>query len=574
MRCLIASLVVLLTANASANDYESLGQFERQEVDVVLAAKGLKVAKAPAGKKIGKIIVVNREVFTEADGAFLQWFNVFHRTTREYVIDREVLLRPGMKWDRDLLDESVRRLRNPLWSNMVAILPVESGEKGTVDLLVVTRDLWSIRFNTDFQFQEDTLTTLSMSLAENNFLGLRKLLSLNFGLNQGSFWMGPSYADHNIGGTRMTLTAGGSAIFAREDGEFEGSSSSFALAYPLWSLARKWGGSVTFTHFDSNVRLYEGSGLRTYDAPETPGDDAIEWRYHLQKYEVQGTVAYQFGDNDLKHRLSFGWELFYVKPSLMDDFSGSDVQRASFEANALPRGETSSGPFVSFRSWTPKYRTYRDLKTFELREDYRMGPEFSYSVKRAETAFGSTKDYTALSVGAEYKFAPIEDSYVQLAVGWSARLQDSKTIDQKVGASMWAASPVLWRAFRLIGRVGYSGRFDETANRFFTLGGETGLRGHALGAYTGLHRFRGNLELRTRALAWYFFRFGAVAFYDVGHAADRVEDLRVVHDVGIGARILVPQINPFVIRLDWAFATEGPTAGFPGRFSAGFFQAF
>jgi hypothetical protein len=42
----------------------------------------------------------------------LEWFNHFHRTTREHHVRRESLLLPGMAYDPALVDETMRNLRN------------------------------------------------------------------------------------------------------------------------------------------------------------------------------------------------------------------------------------------------------------------------------------------------------------------------------------------------------------------------------------------------------------------------------------------------------------------------------
>jgi len=87
----------------------------------------------------------------------------------------------------------------------------------------------------------------------------------------------------------------------------------------------------------------------------------------------------------------------------------------------------------------------------------------------------------------------------------------------------------------------------------------------------------GHVELRTRPVPLRALRFGAVAFYDVGHAAPRLEDLRAYHDVGLGVRLLIPQLNFYVLRVDWGIAFQRgryTQPGLPGRISAGFRQAF
>ncbi len=109
------------------------------------------------------------------------------------------------------------------------------------------------------------------------------------------------------------------------------------------------------------------------------------------------------------------------------------------------------------------------------------------------------------------------------------------------------------------------------------MGGESGLRGYGLNEFRGQARFIAHLEARSRPLALGALRFGGIAFYDVGHAAPSVSDLRPHQDVGVGLRLLIPQLNFYVLRVDWAFPLQrGETTkpGWPGRVSAGFRQVF
>src|SRR5262249_15993388 len=151
-------------------------------------------------------------------------------------------------------------------------LPTKSAEAGKVDLLVVTRDIWSLRLNTQYSVQQNSLTNLSISLSENNFLGRRKTIALGFLVDQGSITTGPRYIDKNFLGehldfrwridkifTRQTLDVigqepPGSMMFEKrpsgdpgglqDDHKFrsEGSQATVALTKTLWSLASTWGG--------------------------------------------------------------------------------------------------------------------------------------------------------------------------------------------------------------------------------------------------------------------------------------------------------------------------------------------
>ena len=175
MRAHCASLLVVLLVPglARAVGYPELGTLERGAVDAALAERGLTVDPAPDGKRVGTLHVVNLDVFQPSDGRLFEWFNHFHRTTREHHIRRESLIASGALYDQALVDETVRNLRNQSTydandmglSGVVAIVPVQTPVPGTVDLLMVTRDLWSLRFNSDWNFQPGYLYTLNASLS-------------------------------------------------------------------------------------------------------------------------------------------------------------------------------------------------------------------------------------------------------------------------------------------------------------------------------------------------------------------------------------------------------------------------
>ena len=219
MRAPCASLFALLLVPtvARAASYADLGTLERGAVNVALASRGFAIDPAPGGKIVGAIHVVNLDVFQPSDGRLLEWFNHFHRTTREEHVRRESLLLPGMRYDALLVDETMRNLRNrnsysaddPPLSSIVAMVPIQAATPGTVDVLIVTRDVWSLRFNTNYNFELFALNlpTLSASLSENNLFGWRKQAAIAFIMDQGEMWLGPNYLDPNMLGTRLRLTA-------------------------------------------------------------------------------------------------------------------------------------------------------------------------------------------------------------------------------------------------------------------------------------------------------------------------------------------------------------------------------
>src|SRR4029453_8874828 len=122
----------------------------------------------------------------------------------------------------ELVAKTKRKISDPLFTTLVVVVPVMAQSDGKVDLLVVTRDIWSLRMNSQFEVQDGVLTLLSLSLSENNVFGYRKQAAFVFDMDLGQFSLGPQYIDKNIAGSRLQLLTRWSALFSRATREFEG----------------------------------------------------------------------------------------------------------------------------------------------------------------------------------------------------------------------------------------------------------------------------------------------------------------------------------------------------------------
>jgi len=69
----------------------------------------------------------------------------------------------------------------------------------------------------------------------------------------------------------------------------------------------------------------------------------------------------------------------------------------------------------------------------------------------------------------------------------------------------------------------------------------------------------GNVEYRARPIELWSNWLGLVIFYDVGSAYDSV--ISLTHTVGIGLRLLLPQLNKEVVRVDFGLVFGGPIPG-------------
>jgi hypothetical protein len=67
-----------------------------------------------------------------------------------------------------------------------------------------------------------------------------------------------------------------------------------------------------------------------------------------------------------------------------------------------------------------------------------------------------------------------------------------------------------------------------------------------------------NLEFRSRPLEILSCQLGAAAFYDVGHVANGWSRLHPRQSIGVGFRVLFPQLDRIVFRGDIGFPLARP----------------
>ncbi len=571
-----------ITHAPSCNWVKTFAPLERQSVERALAARGYELEPEPWGKVIAHVRVYNEEVFAEDN--WLQFFNLFHYTTRQQAIRDELTIQAGDVWDDDLVAESARRLRDPLYSSVIALMPVKSTEPGKIDLLVVTRDVWSIRLNTNYTIQQGALTNLSLALSENNFLGYRNVFAAALTMDQGSLAMGPLFIDKNMFGTHLSLSVRVDEIIRRQSlsiitptggavptgdpkgiqdgGKFspEGSDSTISLSRPLWSLASEWGGGASFSHRYDISRTYLGTGLRGYDDPNTPNDDLLPREYELKVWQVNANVVRQWGST-IKQQLAFGQTVISQHPSVLPTFTGDAMQRADFIADVLPRNEVVSEPYVSYTLFTPRYEVVRNLQTYDLAEDLQLGPAMTVTFAQALKVLGSTFNFQRPSASAGWTFPWCRDGFINPYGSISLRIQDGRTIDSTAGLAMHVATPST-RYGRVVAQLNLDTLWHDTQNSYYTIGSDSGLRGYAIGEFFGDRRVSGRFEGRSVPFQLWVLRVGGVAFYEVGGAANSLAQMRLYNDIGIGLRVLIPQTSRQLFRFDLAFPLQA-SPGYP-----------
>ncbi|MBM4361343.1 MAG: BamA/TamA family outer membrane protein, partial [Deltaproteobacteria bacterium] len=117
-------------------------------------------------------------------------------------------------------------------------------------------------------------------------------------------------------------------------------------------------------------------------------------------------------------------------------------------------------------------------------------------------------------------------------------------------------------------------RYRNYLNPLQSLGGTTRLRGYRAAAFVGPSALVTNVELRTPPVQVFSILAGLAAFYDAGDAFRRREEMVLRQGVGLGLRILVPQIERVVFRVDLATPLDRSDPAGETTVVAQFRQAF
>ncbi len=571
------SLVCLLMtaglALAEEEEPERVGRrkptsYEKPLVEKVLAAKGRELDEAPEGKTIRNIYFKQFDVILEDEGR-LKFLNKGHVTSRSRVIARQLIISKGDVWNRVRIEEAERKINVPTFLTLTIIIPVKTKDETVVDIFVVTRDVWSLRTNSLWEIQEDKLSLLFIGLSENNLLGLQKQVVLNYSLNLGDFYVGPSYFDPNFFWSNNELRVFAALVYGRRSGKLEGSRSSASFVRPFWSLRSKWSWGINESHSIGFRRSFLGTQLRNYDVPETMAIETIPFEYKRSTVNAEAFLTRSFGKRVLK-RITASYSVNFAKSEVPAELSG--VSAASFERDVLARTENSSGPSLGLSIFRNNFHIYKNLESFGVPESRNLSPTLSLSAFLSPKLLGSTNDYLNLSASASFSAKWFTSGYVTATTGFSARYDTFGLIDRTATGRIKAISPTL-PGFRLAANVRLSARFKERNNAFYTIGGQTGLRGYPIGAFAGQRRLQMNFEARSLPLKWKSVSLGGVLFYDAGHAANSFSELTPFHNVGFGGRLMIPQIGAIINRLDIAFPLNGVTKGKP-RLVIGVQQVF
>lgn len=584
-----AALVVLAAALLGVGRGEAWAQkpvsrtgeyspYEQATIRAALEELGLEIDPAPEGKTIERFDTVRLPVLDSQDPwptAFgkvpvvaplvteglvtKRTLNALHHTTQDFVIRREMLLKEGDPYVKVILDETARNMRQrmPLQLSLILIVPVKGSTPDKVGVLVVTKDIWSLRASFEMAVTPGGIENFVLVPQETNLFGLHHTVQTRFQMQPESYTLGAGYRVPRFGRSWIGASASANIILNRRSGSPEGSSVSLATGQPLYSTRAKWAWTAEAGYSDGVARRYVNAHVQGFDARATPGvRDGIPFEYKSSTQTAQVGVTRSFGWA-LKNNFGLSLNASRAHYETFDLSNFDPLAVAEFERRALPRGETRVYPSLGWSTFKNDFLRTLNIATLALQEDYRLGHEVSVALYPVSRAFGSTRDFIGLSAKASYAVA-MGDGLAGASIATVNENQDGIIKDGSITLSAGAVTPRFRLGRFVINATGIN-RYKNYLNARTFAGGDDRLRGYPSNFFFGKDAIFYNFEFRSRPVQIMNLQLGLAAFYDVGDATTAWHRLRPKQSVGVGLRTLIPQLNRIVFRLDFAFPMDrGP----------------
>ena len=526
----IGVLVILLLAQAAVVQAENAPVAEYDPLSPAYLEA--------AGARIGEIVIENGNIFDLEDPrenrVLFRTANRLHVRTLPRIIRRQLLFKPGDLYSQRLLDESARILRSNQYLEDAEIVPLQYAD-GTVDILVRTTDVWTLKPRLDFGRNGGT-NTGTYGFEESNLFGTGITLSLLHESDVDRESNRIEYHDRELGGTRYRLLA------AYSDSD-EGSGYKFDLGLPFYALDSRRSHGLLAQSEEHILTLYDR------------GDPQAEFRYEENNYRV---------DAGISSGLRAGWVRRYSVGLAYDEYRFSPDGDATLPfSGILPADRKFVYPFLALEILQDEFSVLRNHDQIGRVEDVYHGTQLKLQIGYASTALGSLDSAVLLDAGASKGFGePSVNSLFTLA-DLSARWQDGQA------QNLLLRTAASWYYRRSPRRLLYSSLKADIGSNLdldnpLYLGGDSGLRGYPLRYQGGDRSMLFTLEERYFT-SWYpfrLFRIGGAVFFDAGRTwGDNpvgAANLGWLKDVGCGLRIGNNRTGTGkVIHIDLAFPLDG-----------------
>ena len=489
-----------------------------------------------SGAVIGTITLVRANVFDLSQPgenyALYRLANRWHIVTRDAVLRAQLLIKPGDRYSRRLLDESARLLRQNRYLFDAKLKPSHY-ENGVVDITVETRDVWTLIPDLSFS-RTGGEDKWRVGLVENNLFGLGTRVRFSYEENVDRDVTLFEISDKNLMRTRADL------LLQLTDTS-DGGSERLRLRRPFYALDSRWSAGVELNSLEFENRFYD------------LGNEAAEYRQDSNFYSAWGGISSGLQD---------GWVRRWTAGLVYDDRQFSEVPEPEFPA-LLPENRRFIYPFIGFELLEDDYRTAANRDQFERTEDFLLGTRVSATLGFASESFDSDRDALLYRASFSRGFGALEKKALLINTGISGRLEEGDTENTLLTLNARYYSQQSRKRLFFMAIAGAWGS-DLDLDNLQLLGGSSGLRGYPLRYQSGDSRLLLSIEERYFT-DWYpfrLFRVGFAAFADAGRTwgsnALGNESVGWLTDVGIGLRLAPTRSSAGEIyHIDLAFPLDG-----------------
>lgn len=490
---------------------------------VLLLAGAPLVAQAPSWEeletrraRLAGIDIRIHDVFDPARPKENHWLgrtaNFLHIETREQVVGRELLFRPGEEVSVRKIRETERNLRTFRFLKDAWIEP-RVDETGAVHAVVHTQDAWTLKASAGFT-QVGGQRDFGFTLHEANFLGLGKDLTLAHEKTPERSTDTVKYLDRQFLGSAWTLATRFQVLS-------DGRTRALDLTRPYRDLDTPW--SLSF---------------------RAESWDILQSVYHLEQ------TAYAFRFRRESAQLGGSWAVAVSDGRAQRLGAGLDLKRSRFgplqrlDAGSLPPpallDRRLQGLHVSWSLYEERFQTFRDLAGMTHPEDYNQGWEAALQLGSHLKGLGSDVASPFLLASASKGWVPGAASLLLFRAQGEGRRESGHWLDASASASFTAYH----QGFRAQTQAAYlqvDAVHRPDPEKLLYLGGMDGLRGYGNHLLLGDRRWMASLEERlTTPLNWMgILQLGFVVYADAGAIRRRDTGAwsRTYVDLGGGLRL-------------------------------------
>ena len=488
------------------------------------------------GAIIGEVTLEKSNVFDLSDPEENNWLyrlaNRMHIVTKDKVINKQLLFRPGDRYSSRLVDESERILRRNEYLFDADIAPVRY-ENGVVDLRVKTKEVWSLMPDI-YVSRSGGETSSRIGIEDDNFLGLGQQINISHTEDVDRDSDRFEIADRHLG---RSWVAARLKIEDNSDGKFN----LLSATRPFYALDTRWSAGGTVFEDEHRTALY------------SLGDEAAEFQQDRDFYTAFGGWS---------RGLQGKWVRRWTAGFTYDDNDFSEVPDPTLPAT-IPEDRRLAYPFIGIDLLEDEFQVARNRDQIGKTEDFYMGTRVFASLGWADESFGSDRNALVFTARARRGIGSLDKNALLLSALSYGRIEsgDARNAVLEASAHYYRKQSEKRLFFaKLSATKGHALDLDNPVQ----IGGDTGLRGYPLRYQTGDSKMLLTIEQRYFT-DWYPFRFmriGGAIFADAGRAWGTnpvgEENLGWLTNVGLGLRIAPTRFATLkIIHLDVAFPLDG-----------------